>query len=297
VAQKTLVVQVGPEDRGRLKARLETGVFEHRSVPHAEFSVKGEGVVATLYLSGKLVVQGEDPSIFVERFVGGDALVLQSERLQREGSTAETAEDDDRSTVGSDECGKGDFFGPLVVAAVRLDPRQSRGVRDAGVRDSKMLSDESALRLGGALRSTVPYAIARLDPEEYNRTHQRPGHLNAMLADLHARAIREVQRPGVRVVIDQFGPESLMRERLRGLDIALEQRPRAEVVPAVAAASLIAREEFLTALRELSGRYAVDLHKGAGEPADVAARKFVELHGRDALVHVAKIHFKNSARV
>ena len=291
MAQKTLVVQLAPEDRGRLKARLETGVFEHRSVPHAEFSVKGEGVVATLYVSGKLVVQGEDPSIFVDRFVGGDARVL-----EREPSSAESTADD-RLTVGSDECGKGDFFGPLVVAAVRLDARQSRGVRDAGVRDSKTLSDESALRLGGALRGTVPFAIARLDPEDYNRTHQRPGHLNAMLADLHARAIREVHQPGVRVVIDQFGPERLMRERLRGLDIALEQRPRAEVVPAVAAASLIAREEFLTALRELSERYAVDLHKGAGEPADVAARRFVALHGRDALVHVAKVHFKNSARV
>jgi len=292
VAQKTLVVQLAPEDRGRLKARLETGVFEHRSVPHAEFSVKGEGVVATLYVSGKLVVQGEEPSIFVDRFIGADAEVLRSER-----APAEPPDADERLTVGSDECGKGDFFGPLVVAAVRLDARQSRGVRDACVRDSKTLSDESALRLGGALRGTVPYAIARLDPDEYNRTHQRPGHLNAMLADLHARAIREVHQPGVRVVIDQFGPESLMRERLRSLDIVLEQRPRAEVVPAVAAASLIAREEFLTALRELSERFAVDLHKGAGEPADVAARRFVALHGRDALVHVAKVHFKNSARV
>lgn len=292
MAQKTLVVQVAPGDRGRLKARLETGAFEHRSVPHAEFSVKGEGVVATLYASGKLVVQGEDPAIFVDRFVGGDAALVHRER-----APAEAPDDDDRLTVGSDECGKGDFFGPLVVAAVRLDDRQARGVRDAGVRDSKTVSDESALRLGGALRGTVPHAIARLDPEEYNRMHQRPGQLNAMLADLHARAIRGVHRPGVRVVIDQFGPESLMRERLAGLDIALEQRPRAEVVPAVAAASLIAREEFLMALRDLSERYAVDLHKGAGEPADRAARRFVELHGRDALVHVAKVHFKNTARV
>jgi ribonuclease HIII len=292
VAQKTLVVQVAPKDRGRLKARLETGVFEHRSVPHAEFSVKGEGVVATLYASGKLVVQGEEPTLFVERFVGADAAAVKPKV-----GAEEDRGDDGRLTVGSDECGKGDFFGPLVVAAVRLDAREARGVREAGVRDSKTVSDESALRLGGALRGSLPHAVARLDPDEYNRIHSRPGHLNAMLADLHARAIRELHRPGVRVVIDQFGPESLMRERLSGLDIALEQRPRAEVVPAVAAASLIAREEFLTALRELSERFAVDLHKGAGEPVDRAARRFVALHGRDALVHVAKLHFKNSARI
>ncbi len=294
MAQKTLVVQVAPKDRGRLKARLETGVFEHRIVPHAEFSVKGEGVVATLYASGKLVVQGEDPSLFVERFVGLSVAVPKMQAASGDGAGAE---DDDRLTVGSDECGKGDYFGPLVVAAVRLDAREARGVREAGVRDSKTVSDGSALRLGGALRGSVPHAVARLDPEDYNRMHQRPGQLNAMLADLHARAIREIHRPGVRVVIDQFGPESLMRERLRGLDIHLEQRPRAEVVPAVAAASLIAREEFLLALRELSERFAVDLHKGAGEPVDRAARRFVELHGRDALVHVAKMHFKNTFKV
>lgn len=291
MAQKTLVVQVAPADRGRLKARLETGIFEHRSVPHAEFSVKGEGVVATLYASGKLVVQGEAPALFVERFIGAEAVPEEAGASERDAGPA------DRPTVGSDECGKGDYFGPLVVAAVRLDERQARNVRDAGVRDSKTVSDESAIRLGGALRGAVPHAVARLDPEEYNRIHARPGHLNAMLADLHARALRELVRPGVRVVIDQFGPESLMRDRLEGLDILLEQRPRAEVVPAVAAASLIAREEFLLALRELSERFAIDLHKGAGEPVDRAARRFVALHGREALVHVAKIHFKNTARV
>ena len=292
MAQKTLVVQVAPVDRGRLKARLETGVFEHRVVPYADFSVKGEGVVATLYASGKLVVQGEEPSLFVERFVGPAAV------LERPAAKPpEPPEDDDRLTVGSDECGKGDYFGPLVVAAVRLDGRQARGVRESGVRDSKTVSDESALRLGGALRGSVPHAVVRLDPEEYNRMHQRPGHLNALLADLHLRAISDLVQPGVRVVIDQFGPESLMRERLRGFDIRLEQRHRAEIVPAVAAASLIAREEFLIALRDLSERFAVDLHKGAGEPVDRSARRFVALHGRDALVHVAKLHFKNTAKV
>jgi ribonuclease HIII len=292
VAQKTLVVQVPPTDRGRLQARLELGVFEHRSVPHALFSVKGEGAVATLYASGKLVVQGEDPAIFVERFLGLPVPVGRDDP----GREPE-AHDDERTTVGSDECGKGDYFGPLVVAAVRLDPDQARQVRASGVRDSKTLSDQTALRLGGALRTTFSCAIARLDPADYNRIHKRPGQLNAMLADLHARVIRELHCPGVRVVIDQFGPESLMRERLAGLDLVLEQRHRAEAVPAVAAASVIAREEFLIALRELSEKYAVDLHKGAGDPVDRAARQFVSLHGREALAGVAKLHFKNTQKL
>ena len=268
MAQKTLVVHLQSVDRARLRVRLETGAFEHRSVPHADLSVKGEGVVATLYASGKLVVQGEDPALFVERFVG--PLPSGSEKTPRDAPEADV---DGRATVGSDECGKGDYFGPLVVAAVRLEAGEARGVVDSGVRDSKTVSDESALRLGGALRSRFPHAIARLDPAEYNRLHRRPGDLNAMLADLHARAVRELERPGIRVVIDQFGPERLMRERLADLRVVLDQRPRAECVPAVAAASLIAREEFLLALRELSDRFALDLHKGAGDPVDRAARR------------------------
>jgi len=268
---------------------LELGTFEHRSVPHAVFSVKGEGAVATLYESGKLVIQGEEPSVFIERFLGRAAPLAAKEAPKEPGG--------ERTTIGSDECGKGDYFGPLVVAAVRLEPDESRRVRESGVRDSKTLSDESALRLGGALRAKFPHAIARLGPEEYNRLHNRPGQLNLMLADLHAQAIGKLHQPGIRVVIDQFGPERLMRERLSGLHLILEQHPRAEVVPSVGAASVIAREEFLIALRELSDRYAVDLHKGAGEPADKAARRFVALHGRAALGNVAKLHFKNTQRI
>jgi ribonuclease HIII len=291
VAQRTLVVQVPPADRARLRTRLELGKFEHRSVPHAIFSVKGEGAVATLYSSGKLVVQGEDPAAFVERFldIGAPAGAA--------GAGAEAEARDDRTTIGSDECGKGDYFGPLVVAAVRLEPGEAKKVRASGVRDSKTLSDDTALRLGGALRSVFAHAVARLDPEQYNRMHTRPGQLNEILADLHARAIRELHRPGARVVIDQFGPESLMSRRLGDLDLSLEQRPRAEEIPSVAAASVIAREEFLLALRELSERFAVDLHKGAGDPVDRAARKFVSLHGMSSLGKVAKLHFKNTQKL
>ncbi len=289
MAQRTLVVQVSPTDRARLEERLASGDFERRGVEHAVFSVKGEGVVATLYESGKLVVQGEDPALFAERFLGLTA----GRSTAGEGGT----EEHDEPIIGSDECGKGDYFGPLVVAAVRLETGQSLKLRASGVRDSKTLSDESALRLGGALRAICPHAVARLDPEEYNAIHRRPGQLNAMLADLHARVIRELHRPGIHVLVDQFASEELMRKRLADLDLSLEQRPRAEAVPAVAAASVIAREEFLLALRDLSERYGVDLHKGAGEPVDRVARRFVELHGREALGRVAKLHFKNTSRV
>src|SRR5690606_3978027 len=119
VAQETLVVVVPPAERAALRERLAAEAFEFRPAPHALFSVKGHDVVATLYSSGKLVVQGRDPAVFVGRFLEGAEL---PERAPKEGGgpmrTLEVP------TVGSDECGKGDYFGPLVVAAVRLEPAQ-----------------------------------------------------------------------------------------------------------------------------------------------------------------------------
>ena len=289
MAQETLVYQLAPRLASATKARLAEAGFEFRPAPHAFFSVKGEGVVATFYESGKLVVQGEGARMFAARFVeGGDA-----------GPPAPSAKAVDPTVpmVGSDECGKGDYFGPLVVCAVRLAPEQRKALAAGTIRDSKTLSDEACMRLGAVLRGKVEHSIARLDPPEYNATWGRLRNVNEVLADLHARAIRELAEPKDHVLIDKFADEGLLRRRLGDLDIELEQRVRAESEITVAAASIIAREEFLTALRQLSEAAAVDLHKGAGEPVDVSARVYVALHGRDALGKVAKLHFKNTQKL
>jgi ribonuclease HIII len=292
VAQQTLVLRVDPARAAALRARLSAGEFDFRPVPHALFSVKGEGVVATFYASGKLVVQGENPGLFVEHWVEG------ATRLDKRVEVAPAAVPEAQGPlIGSDECGKGDYFGPLVVCAVRLEPRQTEELRRSEVRDSKTLSDEACLRLGAALRSRYAHAIEALAPPEYNATYKRPGQLNPMLADLHARAIRRLARPGDQALVDKFADERLVASRLSDLDLQLEQRVRAESVPAVAAASVIAREHFLQALKELSGEAGVDLHKGAGDPTDRAAREYVRLHGFGALGKVAKLHFKNTLKL
>jgi ribonuclease HIII len=287
VAQKTLVLQVPLARAREIQRALAAGAFEFRPTPHALFSAKGEGVVATQYNSGKLVIQGEHPEAFAALYVGAAGVP----------QAARAPEHRDEAVVGSDETGKGDYFGPLVVVAVRLEPELSSKLAGGDVRDSKTLTDEHALRLGASLRAKLPHAIQRLDPSAYNAEHARVKNLNPLLAGLHARAIRELATPGVRVVVDQFANEKVLEQALGGIDIQLEQRPRGEEVLAVAAASVIAREQFLTALRELSDAWAIDLTKGAGDPADRAARRFVALHGFDKLGNVAKLHFKNTQKI
>jgi ribonuclease HIII len=300
VAQKTVVLAMSAARGNELKRELGAQSFEFRPVPHALFSAKGEGVVATLYASGKLVIQGAEPELFIERYVGDDATpAASSSRASASESNADpTAAAFEREPlIGSDECGKGDYFGPLIVVAVRLEAGEAQRMKRGEVRDSKTLSDDACLRLGAALRGQVTHAIARLDPPRYNQIHQRKGQLNEMLADLHAEAIGKLARPGIRVLVDKFADARLLDTRLAPLGVHLEQRVRAEAFTAVAAASIIAREQFLTALRELSDEFGVDLHKGAGDPVDRSARRFVAIHGMEGLANVAKVHFKNTQKI
>ncbi len=293
VSQETLVIVIPPADHPALQERIGAGSFEHRSVPHAIFSVKGEGVVATLYKSGKLVVQGQDPSLFVARFAGEG---LEPPRASSETERSTHPATTNIVTIGSDECGKGDYFGALVVAAVRLEPAAIPDLRAAGVTDSKKIADPRALQLGAWLRTELTHAIRFLDPVDYNPAWKAKG-LHTVLSDLHAQAIRELATPGDRVVIDQFSKKDQIGPALSDLELAIEQRPRAESEPAVAAASVIARSEFLIRLHELGDRFDVHLPKGAAAQVDEAGAEFVRSHGVEALAEVAKVHFKNTEKV
>ncbi len=293
--QETLVLKLAAAERQALRERLDAGAFEFRSAPHADFSVKGEGVVATLYTSGKLVIQGAEARTFALRYLQRDA---------EPGAQADKAKPDpalevptDRPVVGSDEAGKGDYFGPLVVCALRLPVDFRQRVIAGGVTDSKKLSDDKVRKLAPGLEHLFDFAIERLDPPAYNATYGEVGNLNPMLADLHARAIRRVAQDGDVVVVDRFANEKLVASRVEDLSIELMQFPRAEREPAVAAASVIARAAFLDALHELSEDSAIELRKGAGDPTDASAREFVALHGQDALERVAKLHFKNTEKL
>jgi ribonuclease HIII len=297
MAQTTLVRELSKGEQRELEERLKAGRFEWRSVPHAAFQVRGEGVVATLYTSGKFVVQGAEADGFALRY-------LKDAPAAAPASPARLAADPvgpDVVRIGSDETGKGDYFGPLVVAAVRLEPGEAAELATSDVADSKTLTDKRIAKLAPALMGRYAHAIERLDPPDYNRERARLGNLNPLLADLHARAIRRLlegrEDERVDVLVDKFAAEGLMRERLAGCNITLRQRPRAEDEVAVAAASVIARYAFVERLAELSEEYAVELRKGAGAPTDAAGRRFLAMHGVEALGNVAKLHFKNTDKI
>ena len=141
VAQETLVFKVPAARHAALRQRLGAEDFEFRTVPHAVFSARKDGIVATLYQSGKLVIQGREANWFVDRFL--DDLDRQEPRPKKAAEVRETSVE--REMIGSDECGKGDYFGPLIACAVRLTPEEGARLAEGKVADSKTLSDRSAL--------------------------------------------------------------------------------------------------------------------------------------------------------
>lgn len=203
--------------------------------------------------------------------------------------------------IGTDESGKGDYFGPLVIAAFFCPDDQVPVLGELGVRDSKALSDPRVRTIAETLKAGYIHSVVAIGPGKYNELYAKFRNLNKLLAWGHARVIENILSlvDCAKAVTDQFGDERFVLQALmeKGKKIELVQRHRGEEDPAVAAASILARAEFLKRLQFLSRDWAVDLHKGAGPPVEASAAEFLAKHGSEALGQVAKLHFKITARV
>jgi ribonuclease HIII len=205
----------------------------------------------------------------------------------------------DSGHIGVDESGKGDFFGPLVVAACYVGPEHLAELE--GVRDSKKLTDKVALALAGKIRAVCPHSIIAIGPAKYNELYAKFRNLNSLLAWGHARAIENVLevQPANLVISDQFASGGLAVKKAlyeKGKGVEFRSMVRAEADIAVAAASILARAEFLRRLERLGEEFGMPLPKGATNVI-ATGKRFVAQHGPDALPNVAKMHFKTSGQV
>ena len=203
--------------------------------------------------------------------------------------------------IGIDESGKGDYFGPLVVAAVLVIPAAEPDLKLLHVRDSKRISDGRVLEMAPAIRQICKHSIVAIGPERYNDLYAKIENLNRLLAWGHARALENLlaQADCSLAISDQFGDARFILNALleKGKRIRLIQRPKAEEDVAVAAASVLARAEFLIRLARLADGVGTTLPKGASPAVELAARMVVKKHGRDRLTTIAKLHFKTTQAV
>lgn len=200
--------------------------------------------------------------------------------------------------IGVDESGKGDYFGPLIIAGVYADQNTKIELMKLGVADSKTLNDTKIHQIAGKIKELCSYEIIVIKNKTYNELYERIRNLNELLAWGHAKTIENlVQKTGCKVALsDQFGNEKLIKDRLmeKSKNITLEQRPRAEQNVVVAAASILARDTFVTKMKELETQYQQPFPKGAGASTIEAGKEFVRRYGKERLDEVSKVHFKTT---
>lgn len=203
--------------------------------------------------------------------------------------------------IGTDESGKGDYFGPLVVAGIYLPEGQDEVLRELGVRDSKRCSDRKAIELASLIKKSYVHGVVAIGPARYNELYECLRNLNRILAWAHARVIENIlaQVPCSVVITDQFGDEFYVRKALMklGRQVELIQRVEAEEDLAVAAASLLARAEFLKRLETLGLEVGLELPKGSSPLAEKVGVNLIQRYGEPILNKVAKKHFKLTNRI
>ena len=287
-----------------LHAHLRENGYAFREVPYARFAGEKEKTNVVFYESGKLVVQGKGTQEFVEFVL--EPQILKEARL---GYEAVLNPELLLPRLGIDESGKGDFFGPLCIAGVYINESVINAWQDAGIRDSKHIgSDRRIGELAKLIRETpgCVHTVVPIGNEAYNRLYVKLRSVNTLLAWGHARVIenlmlqRHRMNPSpVRAISDQFASnkETVAKALMSlGRQIELIQRHKAEEDLAVAAASILARDEFVTRLARLEKEFAVPLPKGASAAVDAAAKEFLAQHGADNLAKVAKMHFRTALR-
>jgi len=207
----------------------------------------------------------------------------------------------EKGHIGTDESGKGDYFGPLVVAGVFILDEQQKVLAELGVKDSKRFSDNRVREFADLIKGGYKHSLVVIGPEKYNELYSKLRNLNRILAWAHSRAIENLLEEVhcTLAVTDQFGDKVYVLNALmkKGRNIELIQRPKAEEDLAVAAASILARAEFLKRLYFLSQDIGIDLPKGSPPFVVETGIKLAKAHGVQILDKVAKKHFKVTKRI
>jgi ribonuclease HIII len=285
----------------KLRVLLEELGFEFAPKPYTIFFAQKDKLSVAVYEKGpKVLVQGKGVEEFVQFEL--EPKILGEARLgYEEVHKPEMFE----PHFGVDESGKGDFFGPLVIAGVYVDAGIARKFFDAGVQDSKRIGSDARIR---ALADTIrKISLGLVDtvvvgPERYNDLYEKFGNLNKLLGWGHARVIENLlaKKPDCpRALSDQFADARVIERSLlrHGRKIDIEQRTKAESDVAVAAASILAREAFINWLERRGKALGLRLGRGASAEVKETAAKLVESKGPGILREIAKVHFRTAHEI
>lgn len=304
----------------KISENLKREIIEHykdtakeNKPPYSVFQSEDCGTVITLYESGKIMFQGVSADIDYNLWRDRESF-LNKRDIDKELKAKETKDKKKKeqqnettykyvSTIGSDEVGTGDYFGPIVVTASYVSEENIKKIEALGVRDSKKLTDDKILEIAPKLKDIIPFVSYTLSPEEYNRVGIT--NMNKVKAILHNKVLTSILKRDSYdykyIVVDQFALIPKYFEHIREVPEKVTNisfTPHAEdKCPSVAVSSILSRYIFLKEMDRLSQKYGMTIPKGAGPLVDEFGKKFVEKFGFDELPNLAKMNFKNTEKI
>lgn len=306
--QKTFSFEVGEDLRKELIEHYQD-VKRDKTPPYAIFQANEADTVVTLYESGKLVLQGANSDIDANYWVERETALSGKAPIQKEKKEKKEPTDNTDyyfiSSIGSDEVGTGDFFGPVVVTASYVDKKDIRFLEDLGVRDSKKVNDEKIIKIAPEIIKKIPYVTTILSNTEYNKNYSTDINMNKIKALLHNKALRELLSKDNynydMIVMDQFAKPFVYFNYLKEMNNVVRNikftTHAEDKCLSVAVSSIISRYIFLKEMKKLSEELNMTLPKGASTLVDEVGKQIVSKYGKDKLNNIAKLNFKNKEKI
>ena len=302
----TKVIRVDNETK-KLMADFYKDMKRDKTPPYAIFQADTGDTIVTLYESGKAMFQGVSADIEAGMWesIGKDKENIDyfTDREEVKEKKEETTIPIDISSVGSDEVGTGDYYGPIVVTASYVNKDDIPFLTELGVKDSKKLSDEQILKIVPKIIKKIKYKTIMLSNKEYNKNYGKDMNMNKIKAVLHNKVLTEMVKDNEYdyIVVDQFEPESSYYKHLSEVPSPLKGitfiTKAEDKCLSVACSSLISRYIFVKEIDKLGDKYGIFLPKGANYYVEDVGIKLVEKYGVNVLKEVAKLNFSNTDRI
>ena len=295
-----IVIKVNEETKQKMIEYYKDKVRD-KKIPYAIFQAQEEDTVITLYESGKAMFQGTSADVDAAMW----GTVLDNTKEKQEEQKKKDAKYHNCSSVGSDEVGTGDYFGPIVVTSAYVKKEDVEKLEKLGVGDSKKITDDKIKKITPELIKIVKYRSMILTNKEYNGKYTKDINMNKIKAILHNKVLYQLmteEKPNIDyIVVDEFARENRYYEYLNGIpniqrNITFMTKAEDKNL-AVAAASIISRYIFLKEFDKLSDSIHIPLPKGAGRDVDEIGEEIVEKYGEEKLTEIAKVNFKNTDRI
>ena len=284
-----------------------------KTPPYAIFQADEADTVVTLYESGKVVFQGIsadiDAAMWKEREIflnpGKKVEDLTKKKEKKKKQVLDKRDYYFINSIGSDEVGTGDYFGPIVVTATYVSKKDIAFLEDLGVKDSKRMTDDKIIEIAPEIIKKIPHKIIILNNEDYNNNYNQDVNMNKIKAVLHNKVLINLLKDNNyqydMIVMDQFVNQKKYYDYLKGIPTIVKNInfvvKAEDRCLSVACASIISRYIFLKEMKKLSEQLNLRLPKGAGPEVDQIGKEIVNKYGKDKLKEIAKLNFKNTNKI